>query len=384
MRMNKDKRMIALLLCLSLAAPALFLPAAGLGETPSVTCSVQEIEQYGHARLDITIDDFNAAGFTLGDIITVTVGEQTWDMPYFNGYYADPGQFLVRAYPGHTYIGLCINYGRFADETGVAAGDPVTLTLKEKGGALDIQEIYNLEYGNDRADFPSDEAFANFRPVVMGSIAEGRLYRSCSPVYNKFGRAAAGNAFAEAVGINAVMNLANTPEEVTALIAQEDFASDYYKNLFESGRVIALGLGADFTSEDFRKGIAEGLAFLAGQEPPYLVHCNEGKDRAGFAAMILEALMGASAKEIEADYMLSYTDYYFTEPGSAQYEIIAEKNIREMLRYIAGLEKGASLEGVDLAAAAEKWLLSGGMTQEQLTALQEKLSAPAASELPAA
>lgn len=32
----------------------------------------------------------------------------------------------------------------------------------------------------------------------------------------------------------------------------------------------------------------------------------------------------------------------------------------------------------------ERRLLSGGMTREQLTALREKLSAPAASELPAA
>ena len=33
---------------------------------------VAEIEKYGHAQLDISIEDFNNAGFALGDIVTVT------------------------------------------------------------------------------------------------------------------------------------------------------------------------------------------------------------------------------------------------------------------------------------------------------------------------
>ena len=61
-----------------------------------------------------------------------------------------------------------------------------------------------------------------------------------------------------------------------------------------------------FDTEDFAKGIVSGLTFLSEQEPPYLVHCTEGKDRAGFTTMVLEALMDASKEEIIADYMTSY------------------------------------------------------------------------------
>lgn len=355
----------------------LVLPVLCLAEdVPSVTGKVLGIEKYGHALLDITIEDFNAAGFDLGDIITVTAGNYTGDMPYFNGYYVDRDEYMVRAYPGQTYIAVCINYGRFADTAGVDVGDPVTLTLKEKAGAIDLQEINNLVYRNDRAAFPSDEVFANFRPVTVGGIVEGLLYRSCSPVNNQYGRAATANALAEAAGIQTVMNLANTEEELTGYFQQEDFSSFYYRQLYEDGQVILLGLGVDFTSEGYARSVVAGLKFLAGQEPPYLVHCTEGKDRAGFASMLLEALMGADEEEIVSDYMLSFTNYYGTEPGSKQYELIADKNIREMLRFVAGLEKGASLEGVDLKAATEKYVLDAGMTPEELDELRNKLSDP--------
>ena len=178
------------------------------------------------------------------------------------------------------------------------------------------------------------------------------------------------------------MNLANTEEELTGYFQQEDFSSFYYRQLYEDGQVILLGLGVDFTSEEFARSVVAGLKFLAGQEPPYLVHCTEGKERAGFASMLLEALMGADEEEIVSDYMLSFTNYYGTEPGSKQYELIADKNIREMLRFVAGLEKGASLEGVDLKAATEKYVLDAGMTPEELDELRNKLSDPDAVGLP--
>ena len=110
------------------------LPAGA--EEISVTAKVAEIEQYGHAQLDITIEDSNNAGFELGDIITVKAGNYEGDMPYFNGYYVDRGEYLVCAYPRHDYISVCINYGKFAETAGVGVGNPVTLTLKEKGADL--------------------------------------------------------------------------------------------------------------------------------------------------------------------------------------------------------------------------------------------------------
>ncbi len=109
---------IALALLLALAA------GTATAEEVSVTGHVAEIEKYGHARLDITIADFNGAGFALGDIVTVTAGDFTGDMPYLNGYYVDRGEPMVRAYPGHTNIALCVNYGKFAEAAGVGNQQP--------------------------------------------------------------------------------------------------------------------------------------------------------------------------------------------------------------------------------------------------------------------
>ena len=66
------------------------------------------------------------------------------------------------------------------------------------------------------------------------------------------------------------------------------------------------------------------------KDGPYLVHCTEGKDRAGFVAGLLEALMGSTVDEIKEDYMITYMNYYGVEYGSEQYEKIAESNIHSL------------------------------------------------------
>ncbi len=364
------KKLLSLMVCIALLLCA--LPA--FAEEISVTGKVTEVEKYGHALLDVTIEDFTKLGFELGDVVTVKAGTFEGDMPYFNGYYVEKGEYMLRAYPGHTCIAVCINYGKFAETAGIGVGDEVTVSLKQKAGALTVQEINNLVYTDAREDYESDEVFANFREVTLGGIAAGRFYRSASAIKNEHNRAGYADRFAEAAGVNAVMNMGDTEEELAALLQAEDFESPYYKSLCEGGKVIALGMPVNFSSDEFAEGIVKGLTFLSENEAPYLVHCTEGKDRAGFAVMLVEALMGASKEEIVKDYMLSYVNYYGVEEGSEKYDMIAEKNIMEMFRTVAGLEKGASLEGVDLAEAAQAYLLGHGMAAEALEALKTKLS----------
>ena len=342
---------------------------------PTVTGTVTEVEKYGHAKMDVRKDTMAALGFELGDILTVTAGSYTGDMPYFDGYYVDSGEYMVRAYPSHDTIGVCINYGKFCEVAGIGVGDTITITLKEKAGALATQTIYSLVYTNDRNDYASDEVFANFRQVVMGDIAEGKLFRSCTPINNENGRAAITDDLVEKAGIKAVMNLADTAEEIAEYVAGEDFDSPYYKGLYDEGNVIVLGMPVNYASDEFAEGIVKGLTFLSEHEGPYLVHCTEGKDRAGFTAALLEALMGAELEDIVSDYMLSYVNYYHIDPETEQskYDLIAEGNVKEMLRAVAGLEKGADLTEVDLAKAAETYLTSHGMSAEAVTALKANL-----------
>ena len=367
------KKILSLLLVCLMAAS--MLATFGVAEGVSVTGKVTEIEKYGHALLDVTIADFNAAGFTLGDVVTVAAGNYTGDIPYFDGYYVDKGEYMVRAYPGHTCIAVCINYGKFAETAGIGIGDSVTITLKEAGAALSTQVMNSLVYTNEPADYASEEVFANFRAVNTTGIGAGKLYRTASPINNENNRAAIANKLVEAAGVKSVMNMGDTDDEIVAYAAAEDFNSAYYKGLYDAGKVIALGMPVNFASDEFAQGVVKGLTFLSENEAPYLVHCTEGKDRAGFTSMLLEALMGAPVEEIVADYMLSYVNYYHMDPvaEAEKYSMIAEKNVMEMLRTVAGLEKGASLEGVDLAQAAEAYLTQHGMAAETIAALKTNL-----------
>ena len=338
-------------------------------EGPAIDARVVGINEYGHATLDITEADFSRAGFDLGDIVTVTCGSYSGDMPVFNGYYVDRGGCMIRIDPHKGDISLCINYGNFSEAAGVGAGDAVTIAMKEKGGALATQEVNDLVYSDDRADFASDVVFANFRPVV-----EGKLYRSASPIDNKANRAHYADDLIQEAGVQTVMNMADTPENIAAFIAAEDHDSPYYRDLFENGRVFALQMAIDFTSATFAEGIVKGFSFLAEGDTPYLVHCLEGKDRTGFAIMVLEALMGWNEAQIVADYMQTYTNYYGIEPGTEKFDLILEKNIREMLCIMADLEPGTSLAEIDLKAAAETYLLNNGMDEKILKQLEAKLS----------
>ncbi|MBQ6805017.1 MAG: tyrosine-protein phosphatase [Clostridia bacterium] len=366
------KKLVSLMLCLVMALTAV---AALADETITVTGKVTQIEKYGHALLDVSIADFLAAGFTLGDVVTVDAGTYHDDMPFFDGYYVDKGAYMVRAYPGHEFIAVCINYGKFAETAGIGIGDSVTITLKEKAGALDVQIMNSLVYTNERADYASDEIFANFRMVKVGQIGEGKLYRTASPINNENNRAAIANALVEAAGVKAVMNMGDTAEEIEAYAAAQDFNSAYYKALYDGGNVIALGMPINYSSDEFAAGVVAGLSFLAEKEAPYLVHCTEGKDRAGFTSMLLAALMGATKDEIVADYMTSYVNYYGIDPvaDAAKYDMIAEKNVVDMLRTVCALEKDASFEGVDVAACAEKYLADHGMAQDAIEALKNNL-----------
>ena len=99
------KRFFCVLLVFLLALCV--IPA--MAEAVSISCKVVRINGYGHAKLDITEADFRKAGFELGDIVTVTSGSYTGDMPIFDGYYTDRGGFLLRIDPNDGDVGLCIN-----------------------------------------------------------------------------------------------------------------------------------------------------------------------------------------------------------------------------------------------------------------------------------
>ena len=357
-----------------------------------VTSSVKEIQKYGNLVLTIEKKDLDAMGAEYGDVFTVSFQDTEVYAPYCTNYSdVDLGSIVLRN-DGETLI-LAINMGDFATTYSIAekVSNPdktykwifeegktmedisLLLTLTGKGEYRDEWLIHQLSRTDNREDYSSDAAFANFREIKGGKIGEGALFRSSSPINNEIGRAKYADALVKENGIRTVMNLADSEESILSYMEKEDFASPYYASLFENGDVIALNMGVSFKTREFQASLSEGLTFLASKEGPYLVHCTEGKDRAGFTSALLSALMGLTYQEIVEDYMTTYENYYHIEKGSEQYEAVKKSNIDSMLSFIASV-KSDKLSQVDLSLKAEEFLLAIGMEEDIVRKLKENLA----------
>lgn len=357
-----------------------------------VTSSVKEIQKYGNLVLTIEKKDLDAMGAEYGDVFTVSFQDTEVYAPYCTNYSdVDLGSIVLRN-DGETLI-LAINMGDFATTYSIAekVSNPdktykwifeegktmedisLLLTLTGKGEYRDEWLIHQLSRTDNREDYSSDAAFANFREIKGGKIGEGALFRSSSPINNEIGRAKYADALVKENGIRTVMNLADSEESILSYMEKEDFASPYYASLFENGDVIALNMGVSFKTREFQASLSEGLTFLASKEGPYLVHCTEGKDRAGFTSALLSALMGLTYQEIVEDYMTTYENYYHIEKGSEQYEAVKKSNIDSMLSFIASVESD-KLSQVDLSLKAEEFLFAIGMEEETVRKLKENLA----------
>ena len=344
-----------------------------------------EIDKYGDVRLSITSGELLAAGFDYADYVTVEFLDQKLTLPVIPEYrYVGAREAGVVAWKDASKpVELEVFNGSFAANYGLATKTTnpdksyvwnanegvtfpveITITMAEKGGYKDQYEVYDLVRTNDRADYPdlTDEQFANFRMVSTTGVGYGVLYRSSSPVNPEIGRNTYADAAAKAHGVKTIMNLADNQAKAEAY---EGYADTYYSKQ----NVVFLGIGVDFLSETNRTGLAEGLRYFATHEGPYLVHCNEGQDRAGFTSALLECLMGASLDEVKADYATTYMNYYGVKLGTTQYATISN-NIVKNLKTVFGVE---TLEGADLAELAETYVKGLGLTDDEIAQLRKNL-----------
>ena len=340
---------------------------------PTLEGKIVSYNEFGAAMLDFTETDMTKAGFTLGDIISITVDGKEIVMPYYDGYYTRNGEYLCVAYP--TYPSICFtanNVGLPEELTGLE-GHAVTVRMKEKGGCIDVQQALSMKYTNDREDYAliSDAAFANARGVSAGKMASGILYRSSSPFSNEINRAKYVSEYLEQAKVMTVLNLTDTEEKMAAY----DMPA-YSRSLWEGGQVILCPLKADPTADDYNQRLVAALKELPSRPAPYVVHCTEGKDRTGYVCALLEGLCGATYEEIVADYLITYDNYYQITPvkDPALCNTLVSLRLNTCLMYYAGVTDEAQLPEVDYAKAFASYLLSHGMSQQQLDALVQALT----------
>ena len=311
-------------------------------EPIQINTTIYEIAKHGNLVLYMYGKDLYDEGFEHGDIVEIAIGDKTWDVPLCTSYSdVDNGDAVLRANGDADGVVLALNMGDFATTAGIAAKTSIdeepgyrwdylmeapieiTITMKEAGGYREEWLIRQLVRTNERADYAnlSDGAFANFRVIETTGMSKGVLYRSSSPINPDLGRNTYADKAAENAGIMTVVNLADPSN------TYEGAENTYYSTC----RVVYVNLGTDFLSEATLNGLAESMRFIINNNGPYLIHCNEGKDRAGFVSALLECLMGATIDEVIDDYMVTYYNYYGVEEGTEKYVAIVKNNLIKSL-----------------------------------------------------
>lgn len=352
-------------------------------EPIQITTTIYEIAKHGNLILYMYGSDLFDKGFEHGDVVEIAIGDKKWEVPLCTSYSdVDNGEAVLRATEATDGVVLAINMGDFATTAGIAKKtaieeDPgyrwdylmespveITITMKEEGGYREEWLIRQLVRTNERADYShlTDEAFANFRVIETTGMGKGVLYRSSSPINPLLGRNTYADKAAEKAGIMTIVNLADPSN------TYEGAENTYYSTC----NVTYVNLGMDFLSESTLSGIADGMRFIINNDGPYLIHCNEGKDRAGFVSALLECLMGATLDEVIDDYMLTYYNYYGVEKGTEKYDAVLKNNL---IKSLNATFKVDDIYKANLAGEAEAFLIEdAGLTADEVNALKAKLA----------
>ena len=342
---------------------------------PTLKAKITSYNEFGAAMLSVTEKDMQKAGFTLGDVISITVDNKEIVMPYYDGFYTQNGEFLCVAYPTYPSIAFTANNIGLPDEFTDLEGHDVVIKLRAKGGRLDVQKALSMKYTNNRSDYTdiSDAQYANARVVMTGKIAAGILHRSSSPFCNDINRATYVSEYMQQEKVRTVLNLADTKEKILSYTMPP-----YSHSLWDSGDVILCPLKADPLTDDFNDRLIEALKDLPSRPGPYIVHCMEGKDRTGYVCALLEGLCGATYDEIVADYLETYDNFYQKTPEKDRNvcNTLVELRLKPCLMHYANFYIDAELPKVNFAEAFSKYLLSHGMTQQQVNNLVNALTKP--------
>ena len=340
-----------------------------------------EVFSFGDLRIEFAADSFLTL-FSYGDFVTVMIpGFDTLDVPVVANYgEVFPGEFFLYASSGLNYITLDARYGQMAEIVGLGreAEFPVGVVIqmkKKRGYADHLEYLSNLVMAYSAEFYPdlSVEQYANFRLGRTTGMGEGVLYRSSSPVDPSLGRNLVADSLAGAAGVKTFVNFAETAEYAESY---EGFAESYYA----TQNVVYLNVPPGFANSPFKEGLVKGFRFMAEHDGPYLLHCTFGMDRTGYSIAVLEALMGATAEEIKADYVTTHKNYFNVTDGwqvpltQKQVELI-QAVIERLMRNAYKVEGVdiSDFENADLAAATEKYLLSLGMEKDEIEALKARL-----------
>ncbi len=362
--------------------PLLFLgmmTSCGKNNDPELKdTTVYEDAKFGAALVDISIDNFNKLGFNLGDSCNIKFsnGYEISDVPYFNGYYVKNNQPVIVSYPSNTCVTITYNNSGIWDTAGLKEGDTVSVTLNEAGKYRATQEALGQSYSLDISDYPSAEAFSNFRSLTGGNLKDNFIFRGASPVDNSRKRAKTTDTLLENNKINSIMDLADSDEDMQNYFKDENFSSTYTKSLYEKGDIALLSMGSSYASLTYKQSVVKGFKHILNTDGPYYIHCMEGKDRTGFVCTLLEALASSTYEEMSADYMMTYKNYFkiTKEEMPDKYQAVVSLYFDSFMETLHGESDIEELKKADYTQDAKTYLSQGGMSDSEIEQLVKLIS----------
>lgn len=379
--MVKTKKILLLLLSMFVLAAC---PKGNVPAAKTIVTTVEGTEatsDYGDIRLGISTGELLSAGYEYADELTVSINSKEYVFPLVRDFKQietgcpavvakDNGDvclsMLLALFAEHYKIAFHSIGPSGKTEWTPASDDTfplhISLSMHEKQGYAEMYKIYNLKV---RTKFNKTketvEGFCNFRNITTTGIRKGILFRGASPIDNTYGRRDLCDSLLKSNSIQTAVNLANTYDEALKL---EKFDQSYYK-----------GIDLAFckvTNLDIRKvgpQFAAGIRKIIDGKAPFFFHCQEGIDRTGVFAALLEGICGAGWQEMVDDNMLTYRNYYDIVPGTKAYDQLSQHLFR-MFRMLSE----DTFDKANVYASTLSIFHKLGITDEEIHALKDKLS----------
>lgn len=353
--------------------------------------NLKNVDEYGGITINVSVRDFQNAGFEYADMVNVDIAGKQIEMPVVSNYRcATSGEpMLIMPSNPKRWISFQAAYSDFANQfkiakkvtggqkiswrpaEGVKFPLSVTITMAKKQGYAEQYKVYNLIRTYKREDYKNltDAEFCNFREVSTPKMGKGRLYRSSTPINTRLQRNYYADRLAKEAKVKTFLNLCDTEDSAKALPC---FAKSYYA----TQKAVYLSLNVDVTSETFSNGMRQMIkAMLSSRAYPCLIHCVEGQDRTGFACALIELFMGADFETVESDYVKTFMNYYGVKEGTKQYETIARNIYLNLDRaFKARINNYKGFDKKNGQALAKSYMKTLGFKESDLNKLWDNLA----------
>lgn len=350
-------------------------------EKTVIECHVAQINEFGGAVLSVDMRTMGTLNAPYGTDLYVEFNGHTYTAIYVMDYSGVPSYSMFVSFISYDkeYV-LSVFNGTFTEEHHIAVGDTVRLSVAGINEYYSRIPNYLKGYSDERADYYSDQEFANYRMLGGGNMAEDRIYR-CSTPWGLHGRGDASDAYLEEKGVDCLIGMDKSQTAIAEIV--ENKGDLYSSQLFVKGKVSTRFLSPALQSHPDE--IRWVIDSVLDSEGSIGIFCKLGKDRTGIYCLILQAIAGATLEEAKDEFMLSITNYYGIQKGTDEYEAMYDICLMrqlylfqhtEMIDHLLDIDwSKVELKDFDLQDVITSFLTDYvGIPMEKIDALRVKLT----------